>query len=241
MPSRNLNRSMLDSRTLFVSLILFSFAFGSHFRGGTISWARSSASDRTIDAKVVMHFFTGGIFPRTQDIQLQWGDGSANSPSRDRTFLNGTWDATGSVRTIIYHESHTYSSLGSYTAYIYSNARQHAILNGPDRPYQIEAGVNLAHAQCLSSPAGIIPGVAYLSIAPRAVFQISAATTNAQALSYSWYDKSYLRSNPPLAPAGDAAEHSPASPSHNGVLVNWDTSSGVAGSLYAVSVRADLR
>ena len=207
---------------------------------GQSAWTRPSASSRTITAKVVMHFFTGGIFPRTQDIQLAWGDGSFNSPSRDQTFLNGTWDATGSVRTIIYRESHTYSALNRYTAYIYSNARQNAILNGPDRPYRIEAGVNLGNSQCLSSPEGIIPGVAYLTIAPKAQFQISAATTNAQALSYSWYDQSYLRINPPIAPSGAAASLSRATPSYSGVLVNWDTSSSEAGSLYAVSVRADL-
>jgi hypothetical protein len=121
---------------LIVCLLFCQLCKATHFRGGTISWTRTNATSRIVKFRVIMHFFTGGIFPRVADLTINYGDGTSNTPSSSTTFLNGTFDASGTIRTISYNDTHTYAAMIAYTAYIQSSARQHAITNGPDASYR---------------------------------------------------------------------------------------------------------
>ncbi len=225
---------------MLILFVLFSMASATHFRGGTISWTRTSSSSRTVNFTVVMHFFIGGVFPSAAHIRLCYGNGACNSPNSSASFLNGTWDATGQIRTIQYRQTYTYGSSSSFVAFIDSNARQNAIINGPGASYRIEAGVNLMNSLCLGNPLAVIPGVQYFPIATNAFFQISPSSAAAQELSYGWFSGSKLVVNPPKSPSNVAAALQAVAPSFNGVLVKWNSSSCTAGSLYAVSVLANI-
>ena len=128
---------------VLILLALVALLEATHFRGGTVSWTRTSASNTTVTFSVIMHFFVGGVFPSASHMQLFFGDGTDFLPPSTTKFLNGTYDATSTVRTIIYDIAHTYPALQTFTAFISSAARQNAIVNGPGASYKIEAGVNL--------------------------------------------------------------------------------------------------
>jgi hypothetical protein len=100
--------------------------------------------------------------------------------------------------------------------------------------------VNLANSGCLGNPRAVIPGVQYFPISSAGQFQISPSTFAAHSLAYSRFNNSYLNVNPPKSPKNVSAYVQSVVPSYDGVLVKWNSSSCAVGSLYSVSVLADI-
>ncbi len=175
---------------LFFAILISSDLSASHFRGGDIQW--KCLPGNTIEFTVTSIWRADGI----DGDYLNFGDGTGSGFLVGlTTFIHPTDNWAITVKTI----THTYSSSGTYTAYISSCCRISALPNGwSGDGFRMEAVV-IAGGSCNNPPSLASP--AFINVSPGNVqtcFQLNASDPEGDPITFSIanFDETRLSPDP---------------------------------------------
>ena len=178
---------------LFLVLILLGMAntaLASHYRGGSITWNRTSTSTNTVTFTVTQSWRSsafsspsptlGGLV--SSGFALDFGDGSGTTPiTLTVNAINGPDDNFTGTFVV----THTYASAANYTAFYSGSARLGApLVNNAGGSFRSESYVNLATTN-LSSPISTLPVIVNVPVGQSAyTFNVPAVDPEGTALTY---------------------------------------------------------
>ena len=213
-------------------------AEASHFRYGNISYTIPDPSaPRTVRFQVTTAWRSDFIGTTT----LDFGDGVFNPDTLGQTFASGV-DATGLQYVFTqYVVTHTYPSLGQYTAEFNSCCRLSTLVNANDDSFRVEAKVDVSPGNT-GNPISLVPAIIQLQVGATRTQFIPAADPDGTPITcrFSTSTESLIgQGNAAHTNPGVAAGHVPTlTPSANppGCLLTWNLLGVSAGGQYATSV-----
>jgi hypothetical protein len=212
-------------------------AQATHFRYGDITY---SIPDPTHPLTVRFEVTTAWRAAFVGTSALNYGDGQSN-PATEGVEVGSGVDASGlEYKFQKYVVSHTYPSVGQYTAFFTDCCRLSNLVNAGDNSFRVEAKVDLAPGN-KGNPISLVPAIIQMQTGGIRTIFIPATDPDGTPVTcrFGTTAESLITTTPPvIAGSGNMPTLAPSA-SPPGCVMSWNLAGGQPGQQYAVSVQIE--